>query len=47
MHRGTLARQTEAKRQQAEHAHKEAMIKEARAEYQRRKAAGSGPGMRS
>jgi F-type H+-transporting ATP synthase subunit e len=37
VHRNTLAKQAEYKRQQAEYAHKEELIKEAKVEYQKHK----------
>ena len=45
VHRSTLSKQAEHKRLQAEIAHKEELIKEARAEYQRRKNSNAGPSL--
>ena len=44
VHRNTLAKRAEHKRLQAEYAHKEELIKEAREEYKRRKNSSGGPG---
>ena len=45
VHRSTLSKQAERKRLQAEYAHKEELIKEARAEYQRRKHPNTAPSL--
>ena len=42
VHRNTLAKQAEIKRKQEEYAFKEELIKEAKAEYQRRKNTSAG-----
>jgi hypothetical protein len=44
-HRSTLSKQAEHKRLQAERAHKEELIKQAKAEYQRRKKSNAGPSL--
>jgi F-type H+-transporting ATP synthase subunit e len=45
VHRNTLSKHAEHKRLQAEQAHKEELIKEARAEYQRQKSSNAGPSL--
>ena len=45
VHRNSLTRKAEYKRQQDEYAFKEELIKEAKAEYQKKKNSGSGSSM--
>ena len=45
VHRSSLTRKAEYKRQQDEYAFKEELIKEAKAEYQKKKNSGSGSSM--